>query len=94
MNSMIYVVLNVLFIVLGLVSVFPSMMSIMMFDAPGSKTWKNIILFFSIFSFPIVCFLSVISSLVFFEFFHMEKAQYFVLTPLVNVVIGFLAFFL
>ncbi len=94
MNSMLYITFNILFILIGIVSVFPSMMSVMLFDAPGSKTWKNIILFLTIFSFPMVCFLSVVCSLICFEFFHIEKAQYFVLMPFMNIVVGFFAFFL
>lgn len=76
-----------IFSVLLLGSLGPAIMSPMMFDAPGSLENNGIIiLFISVFTFPLVCLVSIIATWVFFGFKKYRASRISSLLPLTNFI--------
>lgn len=83
------IVLNILFILLAIVSVFAAMMSPFLFDAPGSEHNTFVIIAFgAMLILPISCFSSVVASLYFlFRKHNFSKAGWVFTIPFIIMLI-------
>jgi len=78
---------NIIFGLLLLPSLFFSVMSIMMFDAPGSENSPyTIMLFISVISFPLLVILSIPASWVFYKFQKYSTSLMVALLPLLSII--------
>ncbi len=84
---------SILFGVIGIFSIIPSLMSVMAFDAPGSENriiaW---VVFLGIFTFSPVCIVSIFCSWTFYGIGKYRSAKIIALSPLINVSILFILF--
>lgn len=89
------IIINVFFGLCMIPAFFMALMSVMLFDSPGSTesslTWT---LFFSLISFPILCLLSIPFTWVFYKKEKPKAALWVSLSPLFSVLFIIIAFVL
>ena len=89
------VLTTVIFLGTGVLWVVPALLSVMMFDAPGSEqsrlTWMCVL---SSMAYPPVCLVAVVCSWVLFKTSHHRSACVVALVPLLDVALFILALFL
>lgn len=73
----------------GAVGILPAALSVMLFDTPGSdERPEAILLFWCLFSFPVVCIASAVRALRFRRADQFQKAYWALALPVLNIVIG------
>lgn len=82
-------IVNVLFGAIGLLSIFVALMSVMLFDAPGSENNTYLwVLFWLLALFPVSCFFSIMVSNIFiFKYQQYKKALWVFIVPCILVVL-------
>lgn len=89
------IISNVIFGLLAIGSIYPILLSPMMFDAPGSETNPGIaLLLISLLSFPVVVILSIVMSWRFFMKKSFKKALNYSLIPFISLILMLLGGYL
>ncbi len=87
------VIATVLYILLGIIGLFMSLFSVMLFDAPGSEnnpfTWLAVL---AICSLPITCLVSLIGSWHCYRMADIKKLNIFYCLPFISVILIVVAF--
>lgn len=89
------IIINIIFILLLLPAAGVAMMSIMMFDAPGSESNKlTIFTATSLFTFPVTIIIVQIISWIFFASGNYKVAFWTALLPIIHIILIILGFVL
>jgi hypothetical protein len=87
------IISTILFLLLIIPGIYVAMMSVMLFDAPGSTENPSVVAFFySIVSFPVMCGLSPISW-IFYAFKLYKTALFVSLSPILSIIAIIIMFF-
>lgn len=91
-SKTIVTVFSVFWAIIGIVSLVPAGLSVMMFDAPGSERELGTVWLFRVLaSFPFVCFLVAVTALLLNYRDDRRLALTVLLVPFINIIVGIAA---
>jgi hypothetical protein len=87
------IIIDVLFLLLGLVSIIPVMFSVMIYDSPDAGGVFTNMLFISVIGFPLLVLISIILSLILCGLKKWKAARYVSLLPILDIILFAIALF-